>query len=647
MVSAAAGTAQGYELLNQVDFFRSAAESAQLTPEEFEFYLVNSHNIDVNKLDPDKARELKSRIDEIYEKIVESPFYRMQSGLIKAINKIAGFAKKIFKARQKDGHETSETAKKNLGDLDKVLAILDVIQPLTLGVDAYALYKQLGKAKLPWDYVKVGASGTKLLSNVLKVPDTVNSVIKQFKSDYIPDIKFTKALFGLHVFSQAFSVISGVLSTAKQWNEAKKTIELVEASFSTLGLIGNVIDIPATIVKKIVLFNPAFEAVSKVATWAPGLGVVSALLSAASVAAAGCSMAKSIKYKNRLERTVEEAAIKYLSLSQEHTLRDGPAREQFQKAVIAVEHREAAGMLKKMMAELAKGEDPETLQATYNTLVQCIGAMKEGGTCSRDIALWMEQQSVLWSAELFAEQPSYRAGLKTVLEEELKRVRQVRSNFDFTALMRDIQVEINKLGAPLLQQLEKIGQEAYLGKILATPDKVVEYHFNAPASDLKKSAEKILDISQSNLGSEIVEGVKEAVNCLKERVVQKISGDTWTLVTSIISLVATIILAVLAFGLSCTPLAPLAYALLAVAAVASVSKILYDHVSKNKFRENFSQIENRLSDQHARLEQQRYEQRILQEKEEAIKNEEQSQIARKVIRRRKRTKPRVSLERAA
>lgn len=652
MVNAVAINAQAYGLLTQLDpsivdaadsnllnksgwdeLFDTIQHNAHLTPEEFEFLTTNPLNADLSQLDPETAREFQARVDGIYDKITESPLYQMHSGLIKTINKIASLGKKILKAMNENGHETPEESKKFFDQFDKMLAVLDVIQPITLGFDAYAFYKQLLKAKLPWDYVKVGASGSKLMANALKVPETISSLFQQFNPDNIPDIKTSKALFGLHVFSQAFSVIAGTLSVAKQWGEAKKTIDYVDAAFNTLGLVGNFLDIPASIVKKIVLFNPALEAVSQISTWAPGLGVASAVLSATSIAAAGCSMARSIKFKNRLERAVQEAAIKSLSLSQEHSLREGPVGEKFQKAVIVMEHHEAAIMLKKMIADLGKGDAPEALEETYNTFMQDLALMKEAGSCSREIASLMQQQSLLRNAQMFADHPSYRAGLRTVLEEELKRVREVKHSYDFGALMRDVQVEINKLGAPLLEQLEKVGNEAYLGKILEAHDKALEYNFNVSGSELKESVQKILQISKSSLGSEVLGSVNEAVSCLKDRAVQKISGDGWTLATSIISLVATIILAVLAFGLSCTPLAPFAYALLVAVAIASVSKIIYDHVQKNKFKERFSGVENGIYDLIEKASRQNLEreQKARHAKQLAESIEESSQAAKEIF----------------
>lgn len=568
----------------------------------------------------------------IFEQITESTLFQLPSQLSKFLNKTATTITSAFDAIEETGKQVTDSNREMLGQFEKTLAVADAVLPITMVSDFFDFAKLVNKIhKLKnstkesdkqdytWKCVKASSTMAKIVTKTLQCPDAVGKMVGQFMPDLAPSIKSCKALCGLNIAAQGFSVVAGGLTVAKQWAEAKKAIDYGEATLGTLGLVGNMIDVPATIVKKLALISPAIETAAKVATWAPWLGVVSTVLSATAIANAGIGMGRSLKYSDRLARVKQEAAIKLLSQSQAHSLRKGPVKEQFKEAVKFVEYREAITLLKKMIADLGDARDEESINKAYNALGSSINLLTESGKCGKNIALLMKKQNFLLNADLFVSNASFRTQLKEVLAAELKRVRQLKNDYDFPALMRDIQVEIDTLSAPLLQGLAKVGNEAYIDKMIATDDKMLMYHFNIASDEgegLKKSLEKISRISKSNVAADITEGVDDLVNCLQNRAKQKISGDIWTLAMSVVSLVATIILTLIAFGLSCTFLAPIAYAVLVAVALASVAKIVCDYLQKNEFKKRFGEIENHIVDLEAQWVEKELEKSRLQKQAE-------------------------------
>lgn len=582
---------------------------------------LESTDIDPSSLDPqvaDDLKDLKKKKDwrnSIMEQITGSTLFPLPSSLAKFLSQTAKTVNSAFDVIEEAGKQVAANNKEMLGQFEKTNAVADAVLPITMAGDIYDFVKLVGKIQgnledgekleFTWNCVKASSTMSKIVSKALQWPDAVAKMTGQFFPDLTGSIKSSKAICGLNIAAQGFSLIAGALSVAKQWAEAKKAIDYGEATLGTLGLVGNVLDMPATIVKKLASISPAIETAAKVGTWAPWLGVASTVLSAASIAAAGCSMGKSLKFSNRLERLKQEAAIKLLSRSKGHNLRKGLVKEQFKEAVKFVEYREAIILLKKMIADLGGARDEKSINTAYDALAKNISLLKNSGACGKNIAILMKRQNFLQNSNLFLSNDSFRTSLKEVLASELKRVRKLKDDCDFTALMRDIQVEIDHLSAPLLHDLKKVANEAYLDKLIATDSKTLMYHFNVSKEELSsssdedkggllKSLETISRISKSSMAVGIAEGVDDIVKCLQGRTKQKIAGDIWNLAMSIVSLVATIILTLVAFGISCTPLAPIAYAVLAAVALASVIKIIYDYLQKNEFKKRFGAIEERI-----------------------------------------------------
>lgn len=377
----------------------------------------------------------------------------------------------------------------------------------------------------------------------------------------------------------------------EEWKEAKKPWEHAAAFLGVVGVVEDIVGLPETVVQNVALFEPALESAASLSSWAPWLSVVSTILSTATIALKSLHLSKTKNFEENMERKCNEAVIKHLSKAIDH--RSQKFQERIAQASVAVENAETAEMLKLLQKE-SQAPEPDAAKLSY--LVYLI---EKKGLLPPDSVLLQElkQAAVLADWKSVLNDPDLRKKLDQFSDQELAKARKARDEIPLQKIVHKLRKELKEIEPENLQVLDEVSNAAYIECLRNKEPKALERHFRADGEALKERVDQIWQGYQEKLKSDPVQAnfeLENHVSTLKGRVKEKTGSDIWAIVASVVSLVASVILLVLAFGLSCSPLAPVGYALFACVAAAGIAKIFWDWHTKNKFEETIGITENKL-----------------------------------------------------
>lgn len=434
--------------------------------------------------------------------------------------------------------------------------------------------------------------------NVIRLAINIAKFVNEVKKIEIPEFIANSKLAQEGKKVQVLSLLSAGFAgyefyqAIEKWIEAEKPWEHAAAFLGTLAVVEDIAGLPQMIIEKVALFEPSIEAASNVSSWAPWLSVVAAILSTATIALKSLQLSKTKNFEKNMERRCNEAVINHLSQAMAH--RSQKFQERLAQASIAVDHAETADILKLFQKE-CKAEEPDTAKLNYLVyLIEQKGLLPDSysGPDLRQIAVLANWQTVL-------NDPNLRKKLDKFTSQELAKARKARDDISLQKLIHKLRKELKEIEPENLQVLDEVSNAAYIQCLRQKDPKALERHFRVEGGPLKERVDEIWKDYQGKLKSDPVQAnfeLEKHVSTLKGRVKEKTDSDIWSIVASVVSLVASVIFLVLAFGLSCSPLAPVGYALFACVAAAGIAKIFYDWHSKNKFEESLGMTENKLCD---------------------------------------------------
>lgn len=431
------------------------------------------------------------------------------------------------------------------------------------------------------------------------VQDQVNLSVKgtQSVSEAINISKEIQKIKVLSLFPSLFAGFS-IYEAVKKFQSAAKVREYMEAFGHSLGVAKELINIPKDVVGICSLFDNSIAQAAQLSSWGPGISIASLLLSIASIGLKANDLRKGALFTQRMERKSSSFVIKQFVMglqalppSAQELLQKPNFQKELAQACQAVRDADTMLLLKVLHQELKKE------QFSSELLLKMLEEARDSATYNAEVISALEKLFPKGEKDINIDCPTIKKNLADEIDKQIGRLRKLRDSVPLIIITENLKKQLREIDPSLLPVLDDAADTGYLNAVTSTREKVLKRHYGVSGDEIKACINRIERVYHSIEKEKPAEAralKQRSVRLLKEQHEKKMLSDKLAISSNVISFIASLILVVLSFGLTCTPLAIISILLSTIVISLTFAKIAYDYVENQRFEDSFGITETKM-----------------------------------------------------